>query len=554
MKKIKSLISLCLALMLAITALAGCSAKKSSIDFIYPFDADVKSFDPQVASTSDEFLIIENCFEGLVRVNDDGTVMPGVAEKWSISDDGLTYTFNLRQDAKWNIDTKEDDEEDDSRIKLVGSGFNTNVTANDFVFALRRAAEKNTDCPLFSSISNIVNALEIHSGKADSGKLGVKAIDSYTLEIKLSSPDDAFLNVLSTAVAMPCNEEFFNATKGRYGLGKEYSLFNGQFYLSSILERSYILKNNDLYCGDYPSKISDITLKITDEDTEIAKNLKSGYFDAAYITGDEYEELKDSGISAINYTDKTLAFVLNKNNILFTEKKLRQALCLSISDISLDNVEHLNRATGLTPPSCIIGSTPANEALGSINPKQNTEKAKELWREGLKEIGASRADFTVITTAQYEPYVKQLVQGIQASIGQISSYGDDEKTISFSLKISVLSNEEYEAALAKGEYDIAFCSFKAVSTNALSFLDDIISSGCLGEADDAEKALKAAQSAKATKLIDAVRKCEKAILSDYSVKPVLYESSYYAQAKGVSSVQFHPGSGRVCFVYAQRQD
>lgn len=75
-----------------------------------------------------------------------------------------------------------------------------------------------------------------------SSKLGVKAIDDYTLEIKLKSADNGFLNVLSTAIAMPCNEDYFNATKGRYGLGLDYSIFNGQFYVSNILEASYLLK------------------------------------------------------------------------------------------------------------------------------------------------------------------------------------------------------------------------------------------------------------------------------------------------------------------------
>lgn len=558
MKRIKKIISVILAIALLAVTLIGCSKTESNIDFIYPFGGDIKSFDPQVASTSDEFIIIENCFEGLVRVNDDGSVQAGVAKDWNISNDGKTYTFHLRQDAKWNIDTTPDENgeyDDDSRLELVGTDFNNNITAHDFVFALRRAAEKNTDSPLFSSISNIVNATKIHSGKMNSSKLGVNAIDNYTLEIELNSPDDAFLSVLSTAVAMPCSEEFFNATKGRYGLGLDYSLFNGQFYLSSILESSYILKNNNLYIGDFPSAVSDITLKIVDENSEIAKNLKSGYYDSAYITGNDYEELKDSGISAINYTDKTLAFVLNKNNLLFTEKKLRQAFALSVSDIDLGNIEHLSNATGFTPPSCVIGTESATSAIGNIKFKQNKDKAKKLWRDGLNKINITNADFTVITTDEYEPYVKQLVQGVQGGIGQISSYGiNDDKLINFSLKISVLTEEEFNTAFAKGEYDIALCKFTATSHNPLNFLNDIINGGYAGSVPKAEGALKSAQSANANKLADATKKCEKALLEDYSIIPVMFESSYYAQAEGVSGVQFHPGSGRVSFVNATRED
>ena len=66
---------------------------------------------------------------------------------------------------------------------------------------------------------------------------------------------------------------------------------------------------------------------------KLVARLKSGYYDAAYITGQEYDKLKDSDITAISYTDATLALVLNKNNTIFSNDKLRQAVCLSISDI-----------------------------------------------------------------------------------------------------------------------------------------------------------------------------------------------------------------------------
>lgn len=527
---------------------SGCSSDNGKVDFIYPFSGDIESFDPQIASTADEFLIIENCFEGLVRVTDDGTVKPGVAESWSISSDGKTYTFNLRKGAKWHI------EEDSKAEELFGKGVNPDITANDFVFAFQRAADKNTNAPLFSSISNIKNASKIHSGKISTEKLGVKAIDEYTLEIQLNSADSSFINVLSTAVAMPCNEGFFNATKGRYGLGLKYSVFNGQFYLSSILEKSYILKNNSQYVGESKSAVTDITLNITNENSDIAKNLKSGYYDAAYITGQEYHEIKDSGITATGYSDTTIAFILNKNKIILSEKELRQAVCLSISDIDLSQREYLSRATGYTPPSCTIGGSSTVDAIGNVNPKQDIEKARELWKSGLEKLNITQADFKVIVPKEYEDIAKELVQGIQKGIGQVSSYGQDDTPISFSLKIEALSDGDFNTAFSRGDYDLALYKFSASSQNALNFLDSIINGNYAGNVSTAQTALKKAQSSSADSLASAVKECEKSLMSDYSIKPVLYESSYYAQAKGVTGVQFHPGSGRVCFVYAEREE
>lgn len=558
MNKIKQVCLTVLCIILILSAFSGCSSTPKAIDFIYPFDGKISSFDPQIASSADEFLIIENCFEGLVRVMDDGTVQPGVAESWEISSDKLTYTFKLRQDAKWNIDTElnEDGErEKDSRLELVGYDFDPNITANDFVFALRRAVDKNTASPLYSSVANIVNAPEINSGSMRADKLGVRAVDNYTLEIKLKSPDEGFLNTLSTAVAMPCSETFFNATKGRYGLGTEYTLFNGQFYVDIVLDTSYVLDKNDLYFGEHPSAVSDITLKIKNEDSDIVKNLKNGYYDCAYISGKEYEQINDSNITAVPYSNKTWAFILNKNKLLFSNEKLRQAVCLSISDIDTEKHKYLSQATNFTPPSCIINGKSATEAMGSTVPRQDTFKAVEMWKKGLEETGYSSADLTVIVTEDMEEIAKEFVQGIQGSIGKVTAYGTgDENKINFSLKIEVLNQDSFNAAFSKGEYDLALYCFEATSQSADNYLDSIVKGNYAGEIEDAQKAVETVQNASAAEKVSAYRECETVLMNDYSVMPVLFESSYYAQAKGVSGVQFHPGSGRVSFVNATRED
>ena len=121
-KKAIKIFSIILCLCLTAALFSGCGSKNKAIDFIYPFSADVKSYDPQVASTSDEFLIIENTFEGLIRMDDNGKITSGMADSWNVSDDGLTYTFTLKKGMKWNIDTETDDKGEfkDSRLKMLG--------------------------------------------------------------------------------------------------------------------------------------------------------------------------------------------------------------------------------------------------------------------------------------------------------------------------------------------------------------------------------------------------------------------------------------------------
>ena len=87
----KRIFSLLLCAALVCTLFAGCGGRNKQLDIIYPITGNITSFDPQVAATQDEYLIAENCYEGLVRVEDDGTVKPAVAADWTVSTDQKTY-------------------------------------------------------------------------------------------------------------------------------------------------------------------------------------------------------------------------------------------------------------------------------------------------------------------------------------------------------------------------------------------------------------------------------------------------------------------------------
>lgn len=559
----KKYISIFLAFILIIGAFAGCSKSEEEYDFIYPFEADVRSYDPQVASTSDEFLIIENTFEGLIRVNDDGEVVAGVADKWEVSNDGLTYTFHIPEGIKWNINTEKYTEGDnkgeykDERLKMMGKEFNPDITADDFVFALQRAASKVTDCPTFSSISCIKNANAVHSGSAPESSLGVVAQNKNVLVITLEHKDEAFMQTLSSAVAMPCNEEFFNATKGRYGLDTKYTLFNGQFYLSQILESSYLLKKNKHYTGPSPTKAKELTLKIPsdDEKTKILSKLESGYYDAAFISGHESDDIKkSSGVTYTEYCDTTWAMIFNTNDEAFQSKNLRKAFCQGFSHPESFGSQYITNATNLIPSSCKISSNDACAAIGKTAIAQSQDESIADWKKALTVLKTTKVEAVIITPDYMQDYVKQLIQGIQSGLG--ASLKDSKgNNITFTLKVEAMSEDDIKTAIAMNEYDIAFLPFKASNDNAIGFISALNKSG-YGEYDNdkVDDLLASAQNAgELNKTAEYLRTAENEIISSYSLCPVIYESSYYACAKGVSDIQFHIGSGRVSFVNAKRK-
>ncbi len=566
-KHVKRAIAALICVTLIVTLFSACKSGTKKLDFIYPFSADINSYDPQVAATADEYLIIENTFEGLIRINDDGTVQNGCAESYEVSRDGLTYTFKIKQGLKWDIKTdkyKEGEkkgEYKDKRLRLLGYEFNPDITAKDFVFALQRAVSPDTNSPMFSSLSAIKNAVDIHSGRLAPNTLGVRAADEYTLVITLASPDSSFLQTLTTAVAMPCNEEFFNACKGRYGIDGEYTLFNGQFYVNQILKESYLLKKNDEYKGEFPAKADELTLKIlTDEDKkDIKKNvtsrLDSGYYDAAFITGSESEKLKDSkGINYVPYEDTSWVLMLNTNNEVFQSKKMRKAFCLGLSRPDTLEKEYLSDTLSIIPEACTLDSQSVKKALGNTAPEANSAESIRLWKEGLKIIDTAEINITVITTPEMENVLKAYLQGIQSGISGVNKTEKGD-VINYSISVETHEIEELTSLLKTREYDAAFFPYKSVSTSAISFLKTFSVNNRTGfDSAKYDAALENAEKAKTSnEALSYIMEAEKHLINSYSVFPLVAEKSYYASAKGVSGVQFHAGSGRVSFVNATRK-
>lgn len=147
----KRIFSLLLCAALVCTLFAGCGGRNKQLDIIYPITGNITSFDPQVAATQDEYLIAENCYEGLVRVEDDGTVKPAVAADWTVSTDQKTYTFHLRQGLKWHLT--------DAVTERMGKNWDPDITAHDFV--LRSSAPYRPRPPVPCTLP--CPALPVHS-------------------------------------------------------------------------------------------------------------------------------------------------------------------------------------------------------------------------------------------------------------------------------------------------------------------------------------------------------------------------------------------------------
>ena len=166
---------------------SSCTPKGSGKSIAYPLSASPSTLDPQYANDTNAMVIINNTFEGLVRLDANGDVIPGIAKSWSISPDGKTYTFKLKEGTEWFCPTA---------LKYVfGEEFykrfsSETVTAHDFVFAFQRAVMPETGSPNAHRLFVIENAYEISYNNYSEKLLGATAPDDHTLIIKLTEKTD----------------------------------------------------------------------------------------------------------------------------------------------------------------------------------------------------------------------------------------------------------------------------------------------------------------------------------------------------------------------------
>lgn len=298
-------VSVFLSLLFILTA-TGCKKDYKKSYVYFELGEKPTTLDAQTASNDSELLIVRNIYEGLLRKNKNGDIVCGVAKDYNKN--GLTYTFNLRENANWSNGDK--------------------LTANDFVYALRRAVSPETKAPFAGRLFCIKNAREIYNGKADLTSLGVNANDEHTLIIELCCEDKDFENTLTTSVCMPCNEKFFKSCIGKYGLKNEYTLSNGSYSITKWNKDDFGIRlyKNKEYNGDFSPLNSAVFLSCR-EDEKTVDLLKENHTDMAFLQNSDMKNIKQDGMSSVSY--QNICWVMTVSKEYPTD--VRKALLISVS-------------------------------------------------------------------------------------------------------------------------------------------------------------------------------------------------------------------------------
>ena len=273
--------------------LTACGKSEKNADapktFSYVYAVDPSSLDYSVTSKSSTSDVIGNVVDGLLENDKYGNLIPSLAEDWSVSKDGLTYTYKLRKGVKWYTSEGEEYAE---------------VKAQDFVTGLKHAADGKSDG--LSLVEKSIKGLEAYvSGETnDFSTVGVKALDDYTVEYTLNKPESFWNSKVTTATMLPVNEEFLNATGKDYGAPTPSGiLYNGPYFLKSLISKSVIeYEKNPNYWDKENVKIDNV--KLTFYDGSDQESLIRSFTQGAYTTARLFPTSSNFESTKKEYGDK----------------------------------------------------------------------------------------------------------------------------------------------------------------------------------------------------------------------------------------------------------
>lgn len=327
-------------------------------------EAEPSTLDPQLAQGTAEMDILRDMYVGLVDIDGKGELIPGVAEKWDISDDGKTYTFHLRE-STWSDGTP--------------------LNAHDFVYSWQRALDPATGSKYAFFLFPLKNGKAVNEGKAEVASLGISAVDDKTLKVELENPTPYFLGMLVNAVTYPVPKHIIDKK------GKEWSkhpIGNGAFKLDSWTPNAnVVLSKSEHYYDAGTVKLDKVVYHVSeDRNAELAR-YRAGELDwTTSIPNDQIkwieENLKDE-LHLANYLG-TVYYGFNLTKEPFKDNpKLREALTLAVDrDPIVKNIVATGEqpAYGYVVPG-VNDYTPYTPEYAKLSKDERLARAKKAYEE-----------------------------------------------------------------------------------------------------------------------------------------------------------------------------
>lgn len=518
-----------------LSACGNSSTASKTYNYVYSSDPSSLNYLAENRATTND--IVTNLVDGLMENDQYGNYVPSLAEDWTVSQDGLTYTYKLRKDAKWF--TSEGEEY-------------APVTAQDFVTGLQYAADKKSEA-LYLVQDSVAGLDDYITGKtSDFSTVGIKALDDQTVQYTLARPEPYWNSKTTSTILFPVNADFLKSKGDDFGkVDPANILYSGPFLMKAFVSKSVIeYKKNPNYWDAKNVFVDDVKLTYYDgsDQESLERNFTAGAYTTARLfpNSSSYEGIKEKYKNNIiysmqnstsyffnfnldrksyNYTSKTSDIEKKSTQEAVLNKNFRQAINFAFDRTSYGaQSEGKEGATKIlrnlvVPPNFVsikgkdFGEVVASKMVNygkewqGINfadgqdPYYNPEKAKAKFAEAKKELEAKGVQFPIHLDKTVEVTDKVGIQGVSSIKQSIESVLGSDNVV---IDIQQLTSDEFDSSgyfaqtAAQKDYDLYHGGWEPDYQDPSTYLDifNTNSGGFLqnlglepGEANDKAKAV-----------------------------------------------------------------
>ena len=493
-----------------------------------------ETLDPALNSAVDGGNVILHAFEGLLTTDEEGHYQAGQAETWEVSDDGLTWTFHLRDGLKWSD----------------GSDF----TANDFVYSWKRVCNPDVAAPYAETVLGMVKGYD-EAMAGDPDALAVSAPDDKTLVVELSSPCSYFEGLAAFATLSPVKESTVEENGDAWATAPESYISNGAFKMTEWVPDSYItFEKNENYWNADAVKLDKLTFLLIEDPNAAYSAYQSG--EALMIKDVPTEEIPSLEGNDDFYIDPiigTYYLSLNLNLKQFQDQRVREALSLAIDRKYV--AETIMQGT-YTPASNLLGEgwmdTDGSQFMDNANGGKpyidvenydaNLEKAKQLMADAGYPNGEGFPTITYSTNdAGYHIPLAEYLQKAWAELG-------------ITVEVDKVEWSRFTPQRRSGDFEIARNGWVGDYSDPSNMLDLFCTTNGNNDGKysnaDYDAAMELSRTTlDATERSQALHEAEDIIMEDAGCIPVAYYNDFYLMSNKITGA-WHSSTGFWYFMYA----
>lgn len=495
---------------------------------------DPETVDPALNSAIDGGNMILHAFEGLLTLDENGQLKEGQAESWETSEDGLTWTFHLRDGLKWSD--------------------GTDLTAKDFVYSWQRVCDPNVAAPYAETVLGMVKGYD-EAVAGDITKLDVQAPDEKTVVVNLANPCSYFGELAAFATLNPVQQATVEANGDAWATSADTYISNGPFMMTEWVPGSHItFSKNPNYWNAEAIKLDKLEFELIEDSNAAYSAYTSGEVDMIKdVPTEEIPSLQGNDDFHVEPIIGTYYVSLNLQKEYFQDARVRKALSLAIDRNYVANT--LMQGT-YSPASSIVGpgwldtdgSSFAENANGGTpyidndNFDANLEEAKKLLEEAGYPNGEGFPQIEYTTNdAGYHKVVAEYLQQAWAAIG-------------IDLKVNIVEWASFTPMRRNGEFDVARNGWVGDYTDPSNILELFCTTngnndGKYTNADfDAAIEDSRVTTDTATRSAD-LHKAEDTLMNDAGCIPIAYYNDFWLQSSKITG-SWHSANGYWYFMYA----